>query len=234
MKRIIGNYLKLPDKRTIQVYAAVFAVMLTGFCMLYITLGRSLTAFVSDKESFKIWLDGYKGLGAVIFVIIRAFQTVIKIIPAEPLEIASGYIFGTWGGLALCSLGSLIGTLIIIMLSRWLGVKFVHTFVNEEKLNELSIIKDRKNQRLFLAIFYLIPSTPKDFMTYAAGSLNINIGEFLIISTLARIPSIITSTICGSQISKHNITAAALVFTGTAIVSVICGIIYKRYKKSHS
>ncbi|MGN1329287.1 MAG: TVP38/TMEM64 family protein [Eubacterium sp.] len=230
MKRVLKKYFKVPPKETFIIYAVGAGIILTLFLVLYLTVGKSLTAFVTDTDSFKQWLDSYNGLSAAVFVFIRAFQTVIKIIPAEPLEIASGYAFGTFGGLALCSLGSLLGSLVIVMLSRLFGAKFVNAFINEEQINQLKIISHKDNQRLFLIVFYLIPGTPKDIFTYIAGTLNIDLSEFFIITTFARIPSIITSTICGAQIGEKNYLTALLVFLLTGVVTAICTICYKKYK----
>lgn len=227
----LKKYLKKPPKETVIIYSIGIGILLAVFFVLYMLYGKTLTEFVTDTESFKQWLDTYKGLSGTIFVFIRAFQTVVKIIPAEPLEIAAGYAFGTWGGLALCSLGTFIGSLAIMILSTWLGGKFISAFINEEQLENISVINNKKHRRLFLFIFYLVPSTPKDIMTYAAGSLKMNMTEFFVITTIARIPSILTSTICGAQLEQNNITAAVAVFTATAVVSVLCAIIYKRKKQ---
>ena len=105
MKRL-KKYFKLPPKNVCIIYGVAIAVILIAFLSVYFTFGKQLTAFVSDTQNFNAWLAQYKSLSAVIFILIRAFQTVIKIIPAEPLEIASGYAFGTWGGLFYCSLGT--------------------------------------------------------------------------------------------------------------------------------
>lgn len=230
----LKKYFKKPPKETLIIYGVSIGILLAVFLALYLIFGRSMTAFITDTESFKQWLETYKGLSGAIFVFIRAFQTVIKIIPAEPLEIAAGYAFGTWGGLALCSLGTFLGSLVIVVLAKSLGSKFVSAFINEEQLKSLRIINDKKNQRLFLFLFYLIPATPKDLLTYAAGSLKMNMAEFFIITTIARIPSILTSTICGAQLEQNNIKIAAAVFIATAIVSAVCAFIYNKHKKKDS
>lgn len=232
--QVLKKYFKKPPKETLIAYSIGIGILLAVLLTAYLLFGRSMTEFITDTESFKQWLDTYKGLSGAIFVFIRAFQTVIKIIPAEPLEIAAGYAFGTWGGLALCSLGTFLGSLVITALARLLGSRFVSAFINEEQLKSLSIVRNRKNQRLFLFIFYLIPATPKDLLTYAAGSLKMNMAEFFIITTIARIPSIVTSTICGSQLEQNNIKAAAVVFIATALVSAICALIYNQYKKKYN
>lgn len=100
MKRL-KKYFKLPPKNVCIIYGVAIGVILIAFLSVYFTFGKQLTAFVSDTQSFNAWLEQYKGLSAVVFILIRAFQTVIKIIPAEPLEIASGYAFGTWGWASL-------------------------------------------------------------------------------------------------------------------------------------
>lgn len=230
----LKKYLKKPPKETLLAYGVGLGILFAVFLTVYLIFGRSMTEFITDTESFKQWLDTYKELSGAIFVFIRAFQTVIKIIPAEPLEIAAGYAFGTWGGLALCSFGTFLGSLIIVVLARTLGSKFISAFINEEQLNRLSVISSKKNQRLFLFIFYLIPATPKDLLTYAAGSLKMNMAEFFIITSIARIPSILTSTICGAQLEQNNIKTAAAVFIATALVSAVCALIYNRHKNKDS
>lgn len=228
----LKKYFKKPPKETVIAYSIAVGILILAFILLYIFFGKTLTEFVTDTESFRLWLNNYKELSGAVFVFIRAFQTVIKIIPAEPLEIAAGYAFGTWGGLALCSLGSFIGSLIIVFLAEKLGSKFVSAFINEEQLSSLSLINNNKNQQLFLFIFYLIPATPKDILTYVAGSLKINMMQFFVITTIARIPSILTSTICGAQLGQNNIKTAAAIFIATAAVSLICALLYNKFKKS--
>lgn len=225
----LKKYFKAPPRETAVAYGVGAVILLAAFVVLYFTVGKTLRGFVTDTDSFRLWLSSYERQSAAIFVFIRAFQTVIKIIPAEPLEIASGYVFGTWMGTLYCSLGSLIGTVMIILLSKWLGGRFISAFINERQLREIPLLENRKKQRLFLIIFYLIPGTPKDLLTYVAGSTGINLGEFLIITTVCRLPSIITSTICGSQLESSNYTAAAVIFAVTAALSLICGVIYKKH-----
>lgn len=228
MIKALKKYIKIPKRETLIIYAVGAGMVLLLFAVLYLTVGKSLTGFVSDTESFKAWLDSYKELSALVFVLIRAFQTVIKIIPAEPLEIASGYAFGTFGGLALCSLGSFLGSLVIVALSRFFGEKFISAFVNEEQIKQLKILSNKDNLRTFLFIFYLLPGTPKDLLTYVAGAMKINLFEFFLITTIARIPSIITSTICGTQIGEKNYLFAAVIFILTALISAAAALVYKR------
>ncbi len=205
------------------------ALAAAAFIFVYARYGSALLAFVRDEAAFKAWLEGFKGGGAVLFVIIRAVQTVVKIIPAEPLEIAAGYVYGTWYGLALCMLGTEIGSLIIIGFTKLFGMKMLDLFVPKNKLESFSYLRDSKKAGPLLFLIYLIPSTPKDFITYLAGFINMKITTFMLITGIARIPSIITSTWCGSQLGAQNTAAAIAIFAATAVIGLLGTLLYKKY-----
>ena len=203
-----------------------------AFIAAYAVFGKELLAFVSDTERFRAWLDGYKGAGAVIFVAIRAVQTVVKIIPAEPLEIAAGYVYGTFGGLALCMAGTLLGSVVILLIARKLGTKAVELFVPHSKLESLHFLNDEGSAMRLLFMVYLIPSTPKDVITWLVGCTKINPLVFMAVTSLARIPSIVTSTYCGAKLGEQNYTAAVLMFAVTAVVGVAGSLIYGKISKN--
>ena len=207
------------------------SLFILAFIVCYIKFGGELLAFVSDTERFKAWLDSYGSLGKVIFVSVRALQTVVKIIPAEPLEIGSGYAFGIWGGLFYCMLGTEIGSFVIVALTKLFGMKAVNLFVSEEKINSLGFLKNREKLTTSLFIIYLIPGTPKDVITYLIGVTDYNIWKFLLLTGIARIPSIITSTICGALLGEKNYWLSAGVFIGTAVLGLIGVRIYTVFEK---
>lgn len=77
----LKKYFKLPPKNVCIIYGVAIAVILIAFLSVYFTFGKQLTAFVSDTQHFNAWLAQYKSLSAVIFILIRAFQTVILSLP---------------------------------------------------------------------------------------------------------------------------------------------------------
>ena len=160
----------------------------------------------------------------------RTLQTVVKVIPGEPVEIAAGLAFGTFGGLALCLVGTAVGSAIIVLLTRTLGMKFVTLFVSEEKLRSCALLKSSDRLYLLLFFFYLIPGTPKDIFTYAAALTDIKLWKFFVITGIARIPSIITSTMCGASLCQKNYLAAAVIYGVTLMLSVAGMLVYRKIK----
>jgi uncharacterized membrane protein YdjX (TVP38/TMEM64 family) len=73
----------------------------------------------------------------------------------------------------------------------------------------------------------MIPGTPKDPLIFFFGLTKIKISNFVVISTIARIPSIVTSTIGGEFLVDKNYLGAILIFAITGAVSVIGLLLYK-------
>ncbi len=215
--------------------AAVFlALIAAAFIFAYVKYGSNLYNMFCNTEHLKKFLARFNGYDQWIFVLIRAFQTVIKIIPAEPLEIASGFLYGTWKGFLFCMLGTEIGSLIIIVLTKLFGRKIVNLFVSVEKIDSIKILNDKAKLYFSLFIIFLIPGTPKDILTYAAGITKINIPLFLLITGIARIPSIITSTWCGQEIIEKNYLKAIIIFAAVAASAAVGAIMYKKYINNKS
>jgi len=164
----------------------------------------------------------------LVYILIRAVQTAVKIVPAEPLEIGAGYAYGIFGGTLYCLLGNIIGSIAILALTRKFGRKFVDIFYSSSKIDDMRIFRDQSKVYSLLFILYLIPGSPKDGFTYLVGLTPINSTAFLIVTSIARIPSIISSTWCGYYLAEQNYIFAAIVFIATFLVGIIGGIIYNK------
>ena len=198
------------------------------FIFLFFAVGKPLIQFVEEPEQFRAWLDSYGIWGRVIFVGMTLLQILIGIIPGEPLEIGAGYAFGVWEGFLLCEIGILIGSALIWCFSHYLGIKAGEAFYPREKLNELKFLRDSQKLNITTFILFFIPGTPKDMLTYVLGRTPMKLSTCLFITTVARIPSVITSVIGGSALGEQNYWTAVIVFAVTGLIS-LGGILY--YKK---
>ena len=153
-------------------------------------------------------------------------QVVVAVIPGEVIEIGAGYAFGAWEGTLLVLLGAAIGSALIFLLTKKLGIKMVEAFIPREKINELRFINTEKKRNLLVFISFFIPGTPKDLLTYFLGLTSMKLPSFLLISSFARIPSVITSTIGGHALGMQDYTFAAIVFVITVVVSGLGLLLY--------
>lgn len=197
-------------------------------------IGGKIISLVKNPKEFRQWVRNTGIWGKFIMIGISAFQIIVAVIPGEPIEIASGYAFGWFLGAVYCLIGTLIGQMVVFLFGKKFGMDFVEIFVSKEKLEKMSFLKD--NEKIYMTIFFifLIPGTPKDVLSYAAGITPIKLLPFLLVSGVARLPSVISSTIGGSYLGIKNYTMAAAVFIVTLLVSGILFFIYKKYEKNKS
>lgn len=199
------------------------------FVFIFFAVGEPLVQFAQQPEQFRAWLDEYGFWGRAIFVGITLLQILVGIIPGEPMEIGAGYAFGVIEGTLLCMLGIVIGTTLIWCFSHFLGIKAVEAFYPREKLDELKFLKDAKRLNILVFILFFIPGTPKDMLTYFLGLTPMKLSTCLLLTTVARIPSVITSVIGGSALGEQNYWTAIIVFAVTGIVS-LGGILFYKFK----
>ena len=69
-------------------------------------------------------------------------------------------------------------------------------------------------------LIFFIPGTPKDILSYFVGLSKMQLSQWLFISTLAKVPSIVTSTVAGSLVGDANYSVAGIVFCVTAVISI--------------
>lgn len=106
-------------------------------------------------------LDSFGAGGVLIMLGIQVLQVVVALIPGEPVELIAGVMYGTWGGLALCLSGLLIGTAIVFFLVRRFGYPLVSAFVKEHQINKLKFLQDENKLDVILFVSYFIPAPPK-------------------------------------------------------------------------
>lgn len=197
----------------------------------YFILGQELKTFVSDPARFQAWIDQLGAFDELLFILLRAVQTVIKFIPAEPLEIGAGYAWGAIMGMIYCVIGNLLGTACIVALSKQLGPRIIKLFRLEQDAKQLSFLQSSRQVYLLLFILYLLPGTPKDSFAYLVFLFPVKRLPFLLITGIARIPSVLSSTLCGANLAQQQYWISALILVVTIVTAIIGGILYRRHAK---
>lgn len=217
-------------KKIISLSSIIIFILLSIFLAWYI--GRPLVKMVSEPELFRQWVASYGWRGRLTFVGMVILQVVIAIIPGEPFEIVAGYAFGAIEGTLLCMVGTIIGSALVFGFVRRFGMMAVEVFFSREKIMSIKFLQNTKRLNTVVFIVFLIPGTPKDLLAYAVGLTPMKFSTWMLITTVARIPSIITSTIGGNALGMQNYTFAIVVFAVTAVISAVGLILYNRFYKN--
>ena len=198
---------------------SLFAVV-TLFIGLAFFLYRILLNQIKTPEEFRVYIESYGWKGRFVFLGLQFLQVVVALIPGEVLEVGAGYAFGPVEGTLLCMAGAAVASSFIFLLTKKWGIRLVEIFVSREKINEMRFINSERKLKRIVFILFFIPGTPKDLFTYLIGLTRIRLHEFLVISLLARIPSVVSSTIGGHIISAQNYFSAAILFGVTGLASL--------------
>lgn len=186
---------------------------------LSVIAGIPMVRFASQPERFRDWIDSHGLWGDLAFVGMVMAQILIAVIPGEPFEIAAGYAFGALEGTLLYLLAATLGSMGVFFLVRRFGRPLVELLFPPEKLRWLRFLKTSPKRELLFLLVFMLPGTPKDLLCYFAGLTDIRIPVWLVICSLGRIPSVITSTIGGDALGEQNYTFAIIVFAVSLAIS---------------
>ncbi|RDB67902.1 TVP38/TMEM64 family protein [Eggerthella sinensis] len=214
-------------KKRIAVIVGLLALTagLAAFCILY---GPELLAFVADAPRFRAWVDETGPLSRVVFVLANMAQIVFAFLPGEPLELGAGYAFGFWEGTLWCLVASALGTAAVMLLVRTFGMRIVGLFFSPEKITSMKWLQDSRRFELLLFLCFLIPGTPKDLLTYVAGLGTSSVGRIVALTTVGRIPSVITSTLAAGAFGDGNYLGAAAIAVLTLALAGIGVVAYRK------
>ncbi len=196
-------------------------------------VGRPLVRFASQPEQFRQWVDGHGLMGCAAYVGMVFLQVVVAVIPGEPLEISGGYAFGAVRGSLLCLLGAFLGSVAVFALVRRFGRELVDIFFPREKLENLKFLQSSPKRDVLFWLVFMVPGTPKDLLCYFAGLTDLSWGKWLLLCTVGRLPSVLTSTIGGDALGVKDYQFAMLVFAATLAVSAVGLLIYRALCRRH-
>ena len=219
---------QLTEAHKKKIYLFAIIVALIFIAAVGYLVGKPMVEFVREPERFRAWVDSSGFVSRVIFVGMVIFQLIIALIPGEPLEMGAGYAFGAVEGTILCIIGCVIGSALVFLFVRRFGVKLVEVFFPREKIRSLRFLQDSRRLNLLTFIVFFIPGTPKDLLSYFIGLTDMKLGTWLCITAVARIPSIVTSTVTGDALGLKDYQFALIAFGVTLALSLAGILVYRR------
>lgn len=208
------------------------------FCILLLFSGAVITwvgvpmlRLLEDPEAFRTQVNELGIAGRLLFLAMSVFQVVFAVVPGEPFEVGAGYAFGAIEGTLLCILSTTLGGVLVFLLVKRFGIRFVEIFFPIEKIRSLWFLRTEKRRNRITFLVFLIPGTPKDLLCYFVGLTDMKLGTWVLISSIARLPSIVTSTVGGDALGTRRYWQAILVLAVTALISGLGILLYQRIIK---
>lgn len=205
------------------IFLVVFLVAITILVIKLFPFMMNLSTEAGQIE-FKDKIRNMGFSGMFLLFGLQLAQIALIVLPGEPLEILAGMCYGTWGGLLFIFISVAITTTGIYFLTAKLGKSFLYNFFSKEKIDKIENSKLLKNPttiETIMIILFLIPGTPKDLLTYIGALLPIKPLKFILIATLARFPSVISSTMAGDTLTSGDWHITIIIYIVTFVITGI-------------
>lgn len=179
------------------------------------------------RNEFKEKISSFGIFGVLILLFCFILQNVLAIIPTSPFEIIAGLLYGTFGGICICLIGTTLGSLVVILLVHLFGENFVKYFTNIEDKKKFKFVDDPKRCEVIMFSILFMPGIPKDFLSFFVPFTKVKTIHFLIINLIARTPSVIISALFGNSLVNGNLTLAIILFIIALAISLL-GLIFNK------
>lgn len=189
---------------------------------------------LEGQIAFKEKVENSGVLGMLSLFGLQVAQIFLIIVPGEPIEILAGMCYGSLWGTVFIMVSACIISTSIFLLVRKFGRKFVYDFCDKKKVEKIEnskVFQNPKKIEFIMLILFLIPGTPKDLLVYVAGLLPIKPLKFIIISTFARFPSFITSTLAGEQLAIGDWKMSIILYVAILILVALAVFIINKFDK---
>ena len=213
-------------QRILRIALTLAAVLAAAGLSLY--LARPLLRFLSEPERFRAWIGERGAWGVAAFMLLNILQVFVAVIPGGPFSMAAGYAFGPlWGTLVCLVATTSASVLVLLIVRRWGGAAV--RFLCGKEPEELAFFQKLDRVEWVFFLVFLIPGSPKDVLSYAAGLTKISVPSWIVINFIGRIPGILLSVLGGDRLLRGDYLLAVG-------LTLLCGalyiggmLVYKRY-----
>lgn len=231
MKKISGFNSK--KYKIIRIFLQVIIILALIVIAIYATI-KLFPYFkrIQIDEEYKNYIidkiRSYGGWSILIIIFLQVIQTIFMIIPSGPIVMIAGVLLSSGSAILSSIVGQTIGGIIVFILVRLFGFKFIALFVDPKKIYESKLLKNTTRCEVMMSGYLMIPALPKDIVSFIAPFTGIKLKDFIIINLYARIPMTAVSVFMGSSIMDSNIVLLVILTAISCILALMCFIFHKK------
>lgn len=180
-------------------------VLVGGLALSRLGLGQVSTWLQASVD----WARSAGPMGWGLFVLGQMLVAMVGVLPASLLGIASGAVYGIFGGFVLAAVGTMLGGWLAFLLARSLFRPFVERLLArrspESRLARLDAEVARDGWR-FVCLLRISPVMPFAVTSYALGLTEIAPRNYLL-GTLASLPALLGYVAVGA-LARYSVVTA--------------------------
>ena len=187
--------------------------------LIYISLKSVLPGFIEvlvngDNQELQLYLESYETFTAYLIAFLLQFIQIITIfLPSVPIQLAVGFMFGTWKGFLICYLGYVSANAVVFLSGRLLSgsldkvLPSSSSTKNTKKANKLI---NSKYPAFMVFIASILPIIPNGLIPHAASKTKTKFASFMLAVGIGCIPTVFTLCAIGDQLNSYDFLTAAL------------------------
>ena len=152
----------------------------------------------------------------------------VAFIPGEVVQLAAGMMYGPWGGAVVVLAGCIMSSAFIFVIVHKLGAPFVRAMIPEKWMGKLEDFEETDKLDVMVFVLFLIPGLPKDVFTYLVPLTDMSMRNFLVLSTVGRIPGILMSTLAADGLMEGDIMRSVLFFLVAAGIAALAIVFHEK------
>lgn len=179
---------------------------------------------VNDIDAY---LQEYGRDGRLLLILLQVIETISVVLPAMPIYICSGILFGKVYGILVCfSVNLVLNALMFLFGRRMEGWSRKHFDIRKNKTIDHLVESSQHIDRIIM-MMCLVPVVPNGTIPYLAAQTEITTVRFIRAIAIGSLPSIIVYVCCGDILLSDSWQIILVLI----IVLAIAGILFLIFRK---
>lgn len=153
-----------------------------------------------SHDSIKNWVSSWGMLAPVIYILVYSIAPSF-FVPALPITIAGGILFGPYLGVAYTITGATMGSCLPFLIARYAAREWVSGLIKNPKWKKLDEDVEKNGWKI-VAFTRLIPVFPYNLLNYALGLTKIGFLEYAVTSFICMLPACIGFIVFSSSLPE--------------------------------
>ena len=174
----------------------LIGIILLGLLILFVI--GPVGELLRDREQLANLLQRWGKWAPLVTITLHVVLVMTAFIPGTAVDAVNGMLFGPWLGTLYSMTGIMIGTTIVMALTRRYGRRLVERFLDISAFERIDQMVERHGSKVIFLI-WLLPFLPDDVVCFLAGLTSIPLLELVILALIGRSPGAFVANLLGSQ-----------------------------------
>lgn len=199
-------------KRTVKFIALILFMIAAIFFALSMDLRHIL-----NPSTIQEFVNQFQILGPVVFILLYMVGQVL-LIPATPLSIVAGVIFGAFQGSIYAIVGATLGSIVAFSIARYMGEEFISHLLKSKFKPLANFNKKLEEDGFGAVIFFRLPIFPHSLTNYLFGLTKTPLWKFTLATVIILPLTTPLLAYLGSSLTSLNLVK---ILTSTILLIIV-------------